>query len=75
MANEKAETTTAETVTVKIKPNAPLAGASLGAIVAWGWNAGFPEVQMPAEVAAPLGALLGPVIRWFIAWLPEPQRD
>lgn len=46
-------------------------GAPVAAVAAWLWNGSFPEFQMPAEVAAAVGGLLGPAISWAVSWLPQ----
>lgn len=46
-------------------------GAPVAAVAAWLWNGSFPEFQMPAEVAAAVGGLLGPIISWAVSWLPR----
>ena len=40
-------------------PRLAVSGASvgLGVLVAWAWNAAIPQVPMPAEVAAVVGAV------------------
>lgn len=38
------------------------AGLGSGVLVAWLWNAANPDMQMPAEVAAAIGGIVGPVI-------------
>lgn len=44
-------------------PRLAASGASvgLGVLVAWAWNAAIPEVPMPAEVAAVVGAVIAPL--------------
>jgi hypothetical protein len=39
-------------------------GASVGVsvVAAWLWNISFPEMPMPAEVAAGVGAVVGPLV-------------
>ena len=49
------------------------AGAPFAAVLAWAWNMSFPDMQMPAEVAAPLGGLVGPIIAYLVSWLPSPN--
>jgi hypothetical protein len=38
------------------------AGAALAVLLAWAWGLWVPSQPMPAEVAAMLGYLLGPVV-------------
>ena len=44
-------------------------GASVGSgvLVAWAWNATVPEVPMPAEVAAVIGAVISPLFDVVVA--------
>ena len=44
-------------------------GASVGSgvLVAWAWNASVPEVPMPAEVAAAIGAVIAPLFDVVVA--------
>ena len=48
------------------------AGAGVASVVAWAWNISFPESAMPAEVAAALGGVIGPAIKYVVGWLPAP---
>ena len=48
--------------------------AGAGVIVAFLWNIILPNHQMPAEVAASLGGLLGPVIAYAVSWVPRPEN-
>ncbi len=59
----------------KVKASSAVAGAGAGALIAWLWNGFVVEPAMPAEVAAVVGGMAGPVIRWLVAWLPEPQGE
>jgi hypothetical protein len=45
--------------------------ASVAVVIAWLWNSFLPEYEMPAEVAASLGAFVGPVGAWLLNWLPK----
>ena len=56
----------------KINVNPEIAGTGIGVIVAFAWNGLVPEYQMPAPVALASAPLLGRMIRWAVAWLPEP---
>ncbi len=49
------------------------AGASVAALIAWYWNLQSPEMMMTPEVAAALGATIGPVIKYIVSWLPHPN--
>lgn len=44
-------------------------GASVGSgvLVAWAWNATVPQVPMPAEVAAAIGAVISPMFDVVVA--------
>jgi hypothetical protein len=46
-----------------------VSGASVGSgvLVAWAWNAAFPEVPMPVEVAAVVGAVIAPLFDVVVA--------
>lgn len=44
------------------------AAVGSGVLVAWSWNAAFPETPMPAEVAAVVGAVLAPVFDILVAF-------
>lgn len=46
-----------------------VSGASVGSgvLVAWAWNALVPQVPMPAEVAAAIGAVLAPLFDVIVA--------
>ncbi|MEQ8396494.1 hypothetical protein [Thalassobaculum sp.] len=50
-------------------PRLAVSGASvgLGVLVAWAWNAAIPEVPMPAEVAAVVGAVIAPLFDVLVA--------
>lgn len=50
------------------------AGASVAALIAWGWNIKYPGAMMTPEVAAALGATIGPMIKWCVSWLPAPHH-
>ena len=43
------------------------AAVGSGVLVAWTWNAAYPETPMPAEVAAVIGAVLAPVFDIVVA--------
>ena len=43
------------------------AAVGSGVLVAWTWNAAYPETPMPAEVAAVIGAVLSPVFDIVVA--------
>lgn len=43
------------------------AAVGSGVLVAWSWNAAYPETPMPAEVAAVIGAVLAPVFDIVVA--------
>lgn len=43
------------------------AAVGSGVLVAWTWNAAFPETPMPAEVAAVVGAVIAPVFDIIVA--------
>lgn len=47
-------------------------GASVAALIAWGWNIKWPGALMTPEVAAALGATIGPIIKYGVSWLPRP---
>jgi len=49
------------------------AGAGVASVTAWVWNINYPESQMPAEVAAALGGVIGPAIKYLVSWLPHPD--
>ncbi len=51
------------------------AGAPVGALVAWAWNGTFPEMQMGVEIAAALGGILGPMIKYVVSFLPHPNGE
>lgn len=38
-----------------------------GVLIAWAWNAAFPETKMPAEVAAVVGAVVAPLYEVIVA--------
>lgn len=59
----------------RIVGNPTVAGAGMGVVIAWVWNIYQPDAQMPAEVAAGIAPMIGHVIRWAVAWLPEPSKD
>lgn len=44
------------------------AAVGSGVLVAWSWNASFPETPMPVEVAAVVGAVLAPVFDILVAF-------
>lgn len=48
------------------------AGASVAALIAWAWNINWPDAMMTPEVAAALGATIGPIIKYGVSWLPHP---
>lgn len=50
-------------------PRLAVSGASVGSgvLVAWAWNAAVPEVPMPAEVAAAVGAVIAPLFDVVVA--------
>lgn len=50
-------------------PRLAASGASVGSgvLVAWAWNATVPEVPMPAEVAAAIGAVIAPLFDVVVA--------
>ncbi|GHD42196.1 hypothetical protein GCM10017083_06910 [Thalassobaculum fulvum] len=52
-----------------VAPRLSVTGASVGSgvLVAWVWNASVPEVPMPAEVAAVIGAVIAPVFDVVVA--------
>lgn len=60
-----------------MKPNAkygvamPSVGAAIAFIMVWAWNEFVPEHQMPADMAAVLGAVVSPLIGRF---LPASER-
>ncbi|WP_028793479.1 hypothetical protein [Thalassobaculum salexigens] len=43
------------------------AAVGSGVLVAWTWNAAYPETPMPAEVAAVVGAVISPVFDIVVA--------
>jgi uncharacterized membrane protein YeaQ/YmgE (transglycosylase-associated protein family) len=43
------------------------AAVGSGVLVAWTWNAAYPETPMPAEVAAVVGAVIAPVFDIVVA--------
>ena len=51
------------------KPRLAVSGASVGSgvLAAWVWNAAVPEVPMPAEVAAVVGAVIAPLFDVVVA--------
>ena len=51
------------------------AGSGLGVAVAWAWNIGFPNAQMPAEVAAAVAPLVGAAFSYLSQWLPRPEGE
>ncbi len=59
----------------KIKANTTVAGAGVGVALAWSWNAFVVDPPMDAVAAAGIAPLLGHIIRWVVAWLPEPGGD
>lgn len=59
----------------KLKANADVAGGGVGVLVAWGWNGLMPDYQMDATVGIPAAILVGRVIRYAAAWLPDPHGD
>jgi len=50
-------------------PRLSVSAASVGSgvLVAWVWNSAVPEVPMPAEVAAVIGAVIAPVFDVAVA--------
>lgn len=50
-------------------PRLAASGVSVGSgvLVAWAWNAAVPEVPMPAEVAAAIGAVIAPLFDVVVA--------
>ncbi|MCR9072009.1 MAG: hypothetical protein NXI18_09845 [Alphaproteobacteria bacterium] len=50
-----------------MKPTVTGAAVGSGVLVAWSWNAAFPQTPMPAEVAAVVGAVLSPVFDILVA--------
>lgn len=50
-------------------PRLSVSAASVGSgvLVAWAWNAAVPDVPMPAEVAAVVGAVIAPVFDVVVA--------
>ncbi len=59
----------------KLKANPDIAGAGVGVIVAWAWNGLVPDYQMSAEVAIPAAVVLGRIIRYLAAFLPDPHGE
>ncbi len=59
----------------RIKASKTLAGAGLGVVGAFAWGILVPEHPMPAEVAAALPAVLGPVFAWLAGWMPQPGHN
>lgn len=51
------------------------AAAPLAGLIAWGWNLNFPEAQMTVEIAGMLGGIVGPVVAWFVSWVPHPHAE
>ena len=43
------------------------AAVGSGVLVAWAWNAAYPQTPMPAEVAAVIGAVISPVFDIVVA--------
>lgn len=43
------------------------AAVGSGVLVAWAWNTAFPQLPMPAEVAAVVGSVLAPVFEVIVA--------
>ena len=58
----------------RVKGSAPVAASGVGAAVAFGWNGMFPGYPLDAIVAAAVAPIIGEVIRWCLAWLPEPTH-
>ena len=58
--------------TKKVVGNAGVA-AAVTPVIVWGWNISFPEIAMPAEVAASLGALVGIILAYAISFMPVPE--
>lgn len=49
------------------------AGAAVAAVATWAWNVTHPEMMMPGEVAAALGGVIGPALKYVVSWLPHPN--
>ena len=63
---------------MKIAPYAKItgqttAGATVASVLTWAWNIKNPDMLMTPEVAAASGALLGPVMKYIVSWLPDPN--
>ena len=52
-----------------------IARVGVGVLVTWAWNGLIPEYPMPAEVAIPAAVVLGRVIRYLAAFLPDPHGE
>lgn len=52
-----------------VAPRLAASGVSVGSgvLVAWAWNAMVPQVPMPAEVAAAIGAVIAPLFDVVVA--------
>ena len=49
-----------------------VAGGGVAALLVWIWDGLVPGYPMPAEVAAAVGvAVVGPIVAYAVAWLPE----
>ena len=57
----------------RIKANADVAGGGVGVLLVWIWNGYVVEPAMPPEVGIPAAILIGRIIRYLLAWLPEPH--
>ena len=58
----------------RVAASSIISGGSAG-LVAWLWNGFVVAPQMPAEVAAILAGLLGPVVAYLVSWLPRPPAS
>lgn len=59
----------------RIKGSATVSGAVGAAVIAWAWNGFVGEPKMGPEVAASMGALVGPVVAYAVSWLPHPHEE
>ena len=59
----------------RVKGSANVSGAVGASVIAWAWNGFVGEPKIGPEVAAAMGALVGPVVAYLVSWLPHPHPE
>ena len=59
----------------RVKGSASVSGAVGAAVIAWLWNGFVGTPEMGPEVAAAMGALVGPIVAYLVSWLPHPHKE